>query len=92
MKSVIIVSELTLREQATRQTLFADAVYSLNSRPLTHVSDEPEELTSPSPNELLIRTPGVTQKTHGAPGDFSDGKKSMTSVAYILTFFDQFWQ
>ena len=74
VKSVIIVSELTLREQATRQTLFADAVYSLDSRPLTHVSDESEDLTNPSPNDLLVRTPGVSHETHVAPSDFSDGK------------------
>ena len=50
MKSVKTALESTLREQAPReellQTLFAEAEYSVNSRSLTQVSDDPEDLTS----------------------------------------------
>ncbi|XP_033229607.1 uncharacterized protein LOC117181146 [Belonocnema kinseyi] len=94
VKSVKKALESTLREQAPRkevlQTLFAEAEYSVNSRPLTHVSDDPEDLTSLSPNDFLMLTPGKTQESHGPPGDFFNGNNLRRQWRISQHFADQF--
>ncbi|XP_033228869.1 uncharacterized protein LOC117180478 [Belonocnema kinseyi] len=96
VKSVKKDLESTLREQAPReevlQTLFAEAEYSVNSRPLKHVSDDPEDLTSLSPNDFLMLTPGKTQESHGPPGDFFNGNNLRRQWRISQHFADQFWR
>ena len=51
----------------------AKAEYSVNCRPLTHVSDDLNDDRSLTLNDFLQMIPGGVQGAHGAPGSFTDG-------------------
>lgn len=62
---------VSLKERAPRekvlQTLFAEAEYAINSRPLTYVSDDPGDNGSLTPNDFLGLTPEAARQGRG-PG------------------------
>ncbi|XP_043485171.1 uncharacterized protein LOC122513009 [Leptopilina heterotoma] len=89
----------TLKERSPReevlQTLFAKAEYSLNSRPLTHVSDDPNDERSLTPNDFLGLNPGAIRETYGAPGVatlFSDADKLRKQCRYSQWLANHFWK
>ena len=73
IESVKRALEATMNEQAHRgeilQTLFTEAEYSINSRPLTYASDNPEDPESLTPNHFLLMW---NAEGHGQPGSFNN--------------------
>src|SRR5206468_2258930 len=63
----------TLKEQVPKEdvlnTLFAEAEYIVNNRPLTHVSVDPNVPVCLTPNHFLLHRVGA----RNIPGAFSDG-------------------
>jgi hypothetical protein len=72
VRSVKTALTATLHERAPReevlQTLFAEAEFTVNSRPLTHVSVDPDDPESLTPNHFLI---GSSTGRVAVPGKFT---------------------
>ena len=88
--------EATLKEQAPReevlQTLLTEAKFSVNSRPLTYVSDHPADSESITPNHLLLPWRKHDQ-TSGAPGVFlTDDLTLRKQWRKSQVLADRFWQ
>ena len=86
--------EATMNEQAPReeilQTLFAEAEYSINCRPLTYASDNPEDPESLTPNHFLLLW---NAEGHGPPGRFSNDdflRRSQWRKSQAMA--EQFWR
>ena len=89
----------TLKERAPRegvlQTLFAEVEYTVNSRHLTRVSDDPRDERSCTRNDFLGLTPETVRGVHGAPGLiplFSDADKLRRQWRYSQWLANQFWR
>ena len=97
IKSVKRSLSAILREQAPKeevlQTLFTEAEYSVNSLPLTYVSDDPSDVRSLTPLQFLQISRGEISKNYGAPGIFDERdcilRKQWRKAQY---FADQFWK
>ncbi|XP_051172885.1 uncharacterized protein LOC127289150 [Leptopilina boulardi] len=90
---------VTLKERAPReevlQTLLAEAEYSINSRPLTYVSDDPSDLRSLTPNDFLGVQPGTVRLTHGPPclsPSVTGAETLRRQWRYSQCLTDQFWK
>lgn len=90
----VTLKELAPKEEVL-QTLFANGEYSVNSRPLTHVSDDPRDNRSLTPNDFLGLTPGKMRDTHGPPGllnFFTGGDALRKRCRYSQWLANQFWR
>ena len=70
VRSVKVALQVTLKERCPREdvlaTLFAEAESLVNSRPLTHVSVDPSDPESLTPNHFLLGEPNAVT----CPGTF----------------------
>lgn len=84
----IVLKERTPREEVLT-TLLVEAENIVNGRPLTHVSIDPNDMESLSPNHFLIGTNNRTD----APGNFSENdlcSKRQWRIAQALS--EMFWK
>jgi len=69
VRSVKVALEATLKERSPKeevlQTLLVEAEFSVNSRPLTHVSLDPADMEALTPNHFLL---GSNSGTLDVPG------------------------
>ena len=96
VRSVKRALEAALREQAPKdevlQTLFAEAEFSVNSRPLTYVSDDPADPESLTPNHILLMW-RKHEPIQSAPGVFvTDDLKLRKQWRRSQVLADLFWQ
>ncbi|XP_043482111.1 uncharacterized protein LOC122511116 [Leptopilina heterotoma] len=88
---------VSLKERAPReevlQTLFAEAEYAINNRPLTYVSDDPGDNRSLTPNDFLGLKPAAARQGRG-PGMLtaSDGEALRRQWRYSQWLANQFWR
>lgn len=89
----------TLKERAPKeevlQMLFAEAEYSINTRPSTHVSDDPNDEWSLTPNDFLGLGCGNVRETHGSPGTntlFSDADRLRRQWRFSQWLANHFWK
>jgi hypothetical protein len=73
----------------TLLTVFGEAERIVNSRPLTHVSDDNHDLLSLTPNHFLIGVPEINVSL-GVFGDDECNWRWRCRVAQFLT--DLFWK
>lgn len=90
VKSILLV---TLKQrnppEEVLQTLFCEAEHIVNSRPLTEVSIDPEEMEALTPNHFLLGTSSNIQAT----GIFDDRDLDLRKQWKISQrFVDQFWE
>ena len=93
VRSVKTALKAVLTERAPREdtltTLFAEVESLLNSRPLTHVSCDPTDEESLTPNHFLLGTPSC----HQPPGKFDDSDLCLRKQWRIgQTLTDHFWR
>lgn len=93
IKSVRVALRVSLQERAPREevlhTFLTEAEHLINSRPLTIVSEDPNEFESITPNHILIQKSNKTQ----LPGVFTSRDemlKKQWRIAQYLT--DLFWK
>jgi len=94
VKAVKVALHSTLKERSPReeilQTLFTEAEFIVNSRPLTHVAVDPNDPESLTPNHFLI---GSSSGAAEIPGIFIDPNPSprkMWKQSQLLA--DHFWR
>lgn len=82
----------TLRNQVLDderlETLFAEVENVINSRPLTHVSEDPSDLKALTPNDLLRPGHGFT----GPPGEFSRLDAYGKRWRHVQHLVNEFWR
>lgn len=90
VRSVKVALSTTLREKAPKeevlQTLITEAEYSVNARPLTHVSVDPSDNEALTPNHFLIGSSTGLPAT----GPCEESERSMWRRTQALA--DKFWQ
>ncbi|XP_026330396.1 uncharacterized protein LOC113237898 [Hyposmocoma kahamanoa] len=90
VRSVKTALQATPREKAPSdevlRTLLTEAEYSINARPLTHVSVDPRDLEALTPNHFLLGSSTGLPRT--GPCDEADRRTWRTSQALA----DQFWR
>lgn len=95
VKSVKRALRATLKEQSPREetlaTALAEAEYTVNSRPLTHVSVDPRDEAPLTPNHFLIGSAkGRSHLARFGPGDASADLRKQWRYAQQLA--DSFWR
>ena len=93
VRSVKVALSVTLKEKIPKEevlrTLLAEAANIINSRPLTHVSVDPADKESLTPNHFLIGS----SNGEPAPGKFSDADLCLRQQWRISQrLADMFWQ
>ncbi|CAG7819345.1 unnamed protein product [Allacma fusca] len=77
VKSVKVALSATLKDSSpredVRQTLLTEAEFIINNRPLTHISVDPADPRSLTPNDFLR----CGRNRSFIPGDFADGKYNL---------------
>ncbi|XP_065178343.1 uncharacterized protein LOC135808982 [Sycon ciliatum] len=93
VRAVKIAMKSVMKERVVTEevlaTVFAEAEQLVNSRPLTHVSVDPDDEESLTPNHFLIGSSSAT----GRPGVFVDADLSLRKhwrIAQKIT--DEFWK
>ncbi|CAG7832898.1 unnamed protein product [Allacma fusca] len=93
VRSIKVALKLTLKElhpkEETLRTLLCEAENIVNSRPITHVSVDPNDMEALTPNHFLIHTSSSTP----TPGEFSDTDlllRKQWKISQRLS--DIFWQ
>ncbi|CAG7723782.1 unnamed protein product [Allacma fusca] len=92
VRSVKVSLEATLKERAPRgdvlHTLFTEAEFVVNSRPLTFVSLDPKDKESLTPNHFLIGP----ENSCGPPGVFEDADLRLRKQwRFTQRLADHFW-
>ncbi|XP_044760886.1 uncharacterized protein LOC123318341 [Coccinella septempunctata] len=86
--SLKIVLKSRNPKEEVLSTLLAEAEYTLNSRPLTHVPIDPDELESITPNHFLLLRPGNVKNIGEFTGDLDCRKQWRFAQALA----DSFWK
>lgn len=84
----VVLKERAPKEEVLR-TLLAEAEHTINSRPLTHVSVDPRDRETLTPNHFLIgASSGVTVPGHFQEGDLHSVRQWRVSQSLA----DMFWR
>ena len=90
IRSIRSILTITMKEQILNEdqlsTLFCEAEAIINGRPLTSLSDDPNDLTALTPSHLLTLKPGLTEFVETNKTDcFS--KRKWRQVQFIANLF-----
>ncbi|XP_038071855.1 uncharacterized protein LOC119740577 [Patiria miniata] len=81
------------RDEEQLRTLMCEVEYTINSRPLTHASDDPKDLNAITPNDLLLLRPSSLYVA--PPGVFSEkdqyAKRRWRQMQYLADLFWKRW-
>jgi transposase InsO family protein len=84
---VVTLRNTTIRDDVL-STLFCEAEAILNSRPLTKVSNDPQDISALTPNHLLLMRSGPAPP----PGVFVQNDVYAKRWKYVQFLADQFWK